>query len=73
MEASQKTMESQNLGNSPWPKPKVVEGQRVLKKLAAQTVRSWTVQNEIRSILEPMTAGAALRILDFGNPSEIRV
>ena len=70
--AWRKTIESQKPGNSPWPEPKVVEGQRVLKEPAAQTVRSWTVQNAMKGVLGPITAGTALRILDFANPNEIR-
>ena len=61
-----KTMEPQKLGNSPGPGPEVVERQRVAKEQAAQRVRSWTVQNEIRDVLGQVSAGAA-RILDSAN------
>ena len=37
-----------------------------------QRVRSWTVQNEMRSALGQVSAGAAGRILDSANPTEIR-
>ena len=49
-------------GNSPGPGPEVVERQRV---------RSWTVQNEIRGVLERVSIGAVGRILDSANPREI--
>ena len=41
-------------------------------RVSAQRVRIWTVQNEIRSVLGRMSAGAAGRILDSANPREIR-
>ena len=63
---------TQKPGNSPGPGPEVVERQRVVKKRAAQRVRSWTVQNEMRGVLERMSTGAAERILDSANPREIR-
>ena len=44
-------MEPQKPGNSPGSGPEVVERQRVAKERAAQRVRSWTVQNEIRVVL----------------------
>ena len=37
-----------------------------------QRIHSWTVQNEIRCVLERMTAGPAGRILDSADPSEIK-
>ena len=67
-----KTMESQKPGNSPGPGPEVVERQRVAKERAAQRVCSWTVQNEMRGVLERVSAGTAERILDSANPREIR-
>ena len=67
-----KTMEPQKPGNSPRPGPEVVERQRVAKGRAAQRVRSWAVQNEMRGVLERVYAGAAGRILDSANPREIR-
>ena len=48
------------------------ERQRVAKERAAQRVRSWTVQNEMRSVLGRVSTGAAGRILNFANPREIR-
>ena len=46
-------------GNLSGPEPKVVERKRVAKERAAQRVRCWTVQNEMRGVLGQMTAGAA--------------
>ena len=65
MEAWQKSTKSQKPGNSPGPGSEVVESQRVAKERAAQRVRSWTVQNEMRGDLEGVSASAAGRILDF--------
>ena len=53
-----KTIEPQKPGNSPGPRPEVVERQRVANERAAQRVRNWTVQNEMRGFLDRMTAGA---------------
>ena len=47
-------------------------GHRVAKEQAAQRVRSWSVQNEMRGVLGRVSAGAAGRILDFANFREIR-
>ena len=65
-------MEPQKPGNSPGPRPEVVERQRVAKERAAQRVRSWTVRNEMRGVLGQVSPGAAGRILDSANPEEIR-
>ena len=46
--------------------------QRVAKERAAQRVRSWTVQNEMRGVLGRVSAGAAKTILDSANSREIR-
>ena len=62
----------QNPGNSPGPGPGVVERQRVAKDRAAQRVRSWTVQHEMRSVMGRVSAGAAGKILDSANPGVIR-
>ena len=70
--AWRKTMEPQKPGNSPGPGPEVVKRQRVAKEHAAQRVRSWTMQNEMRGVLGRVSAGAAERILDSANPREIR-
>ena len=64
-------MEPQKPGNSPRPGPEVVERQRVAKERAAQRVRSWTVQNEMRSVLGEVSADAAGRILDSSNRRQI--
>ena len=72
MGAWRKTIEPQKPGNSPGSGPEVVNRQRVAKESAAQRVRSWTVQNEMRSVLGQVSAGAAGRILDFANPREVR-
>ena len=45
------------VGNSPGPGPEVVERQRVAKERAAQKVRSWTVQNEMRGVLGRVFVG----------------
>ena len=66
-------MEIQKPGNSPGSGPKVVKRQRVAKERAAQRVRSWIVQNEMRGVLGWVSTGAAGRILDSANPREIRI
>ena len=63
-------MEPQKSGNSTGPGPEVVERQRVAKERAAQKVRSWTVQNEMRDVLGRVSTGAAGRILDSANPEK---
>ena len=65
-------MEPQKLGNSSRSGPEVVKRQRVAKERAAQRVRSWTMQNEIRGVLGRKFAGAAGKILNSANPREIR-
>ena len=65
-------MEPQKPGHSLRPGPEVVERRRVVKERAAQRVRSWIVQNEIRGVLGRVSTGAARRILDCANPREIR-
>ena len=65
-------MEPQKLVNSPGSGPEIVKRQRVAKERAAQRVRSWTVQNEMRDVLGLVSAGAAGRILNSANPREIR-
>ena len=72
MGAWRKTIEPHQPGNSPGSGPEVVEKQRVAKKLAAQRVRSWTVQNEMRDVLGRVSTGAAGRVLDSANPGKIR-
>ena len=52
-------MEPHKPGNFPGPGSEVVETQRVARERGAQKVCSWTVQNEMRSVLGRMTAGAA--------------
>ena len=64
--------EAPGAGQPPGPGPEVVERQRVAKERAAQRVHSWTVQNEMRGVLERMSADAAGRVLDFANSSEVR-
>ena len=48
MGASRKTVEPQKPGNFPALGPELVERQKVAREQAAQIVRSWTVQNEMR-------------------------
>ena len=64
-------MEPQKPGNSPGSGPEVIERQRVAKECAAQRVRSWTVQNEMRDVLGRVSTRAAGWILDSANPGEI--
>ena len=64
--------EPQLPGNSPEPGQEVVERHRVAKARAVQIVRSWTVQNEMRDILERVSASAAKRILDSADPRDTR-
>ena len=56
-------MEPKNLGKSSGSKPEVVENERqreeVFKERAAQRVRSWTAQIEMRSVLGRVSAGTA--------------
>ena len=63
--------ETKKPGNFPGPGPEVTERQRVAKERAAQILRSWTVQNEMRGVLGRVLAGAARRILNSANPIEI--
>ena len=72
MGAWPKTMQPQKPGNSPRSGPEVVERQRVAKEQAAQRVRSWAVQNEMRGVMGRMSAGAGGRIPNSANPREIR-
>ena len=65
-------MEPEKPSNSLGSGPEVVERQRVAKESAAQRVRSWTVQNEMRGVLGRVSTGAAGRILSSTNPGEIR-
>ena len=65
-------MEPQKSSNSPGPGPEVKQRQKASIEQAAQTVCSSTVQNEMRGVLGPVSAGAAGRILDSANPREIR-
>ena len=64
-------MEPQKPGNLPRSGAEVVEKQRLAKERAAQKVRSWTVQNEMRDVLGRVSTDAAGRILDSANPREI--
>ena len=65
-----KTMEPQKPNNSPRPGPEVVKKQRVSEERAAQRVRSWTVQNQMRGVLGRVSTGAAGRILNSANPKD---
>ena len=42
------------------------------KERAAQRVRNWTVQNEMKSVLGPVSAGVAGGIVDSANSKERR-
>ena len=59
MRAWRKTIEPQKPGNFPGPRSEILERQRVAKERAAQKVRSWTVQNEMRNVMRRVFAGAA--------------
>ena len=63
-------MEPQKPSNSPGPEPEVLERQKIAKERAAQRVRSWTVQNEMRGVLGRVPEGVARRILDSANLRE---
>ena len=65
-------MEPQKPSNSPGSGPEVVKRKRVAKEWAAQRVRSWTAQNEMRGVLGRVSTGATGRILSSANPGEIR-
>ena len=65
-------MEPHKPGNSPRSGPEVVRRQRVANEQAAQRIRSWTVQNEMKGVLEPVSAGVKGTILDSANPEEKR-
>ena len=49
-------------------------GRKETESLHSERCRvcSWTVQNEMRDVLGRVSTGAARRILDSANPSEIR-
>ena len=65
-------MEPQKPGNSPGSETEVVERQKVVKEGAAQRVRTWAVQNEMRGVVRRVSTGDVGRILDSANPREIR-
>ena len=62
----------QTPGNFSGPGPEVIERHRVAKERAAQRVRRWTAQSEMGGVLGRMSAGAARRILDSANFTEMR-
>ena len=64
-------MDPQKPDNFPGPGPKIVNRQRVAKKQAAQRVRSWIVQNEMRGAQGRVSADAAGKAFD-ANPRKIR-
>ena len=72
MGAWRRTMEPQKPGNSAGPGPEVVKTQRIAKEPVPQRVRSWTVQNEMRGVLERVSTGDAGRALNSANPRKIR-
>ena len=65
-------MEPQKPGNYQEPGSEAVERQKVTKERAKQEVCSWTVQNELRGVLERVSAGTAGRILDSANLRELK-
>ena len=64
-------MEPQKPGNSSGPGPEVIERQKIAKERVTQRVRRWTVQNEMRGVLERVSASAARRIFHSANSKEI--
>ena len=60
------------MDTTPGSGAEVAEQQRVVKERAAQKVRSWTVQNEIRGVLGRVSTSTAGRIRDSANAREIR-
>ena len=59
-------------GQLPRPGSQVVKRQRIAKERAAQNVRNWRVQNEMRGVLGRVSVGAARMILNSANPQQIR-
>ena len=51
-------MELEKPGSSPGSGPEVIEIHRVAKERPAQGVHSWTVQNEMRDVLELVSLSA---------------
>ena len=49
-------MGPQKLGSFPGSGPEVVKRQKIAKERATQRVGSWTVQNEMRGVLERVSA-----------------
>ena len=64
-------MQPQKPYNSLEPGPEIAKRRGVAKERVAQSARSWTVQNQMGGDLGWMSAGAARRILDSANSSEI--
>ena len=60
------------IGQLPGSGTEVIERQVVSKEQAAQSVRSWIMQIEMRVVLRRMTKGAASMILDSANSREKR-
>ena len=52
-------MKSQKRGNSRRHKPNVVYKKEVAEEQAAQRIRNWIGQNEMKSVLNRMTVRAA--------------
>ena len=73
MGAWQKTMKPQNLGNSPTPRPKIVQKKEIAKERAIRRACRRTVQNENRGVLNGMTTGAAQRTLNSTNFRKRRI
>ena len=63
-------MEPQKLNNFSRLGPEVVD-KKIAKKRAAERVRNRTMQNEMRIVLDGMTAGATRKILNSANFKEI--
>ena len=59
-------------GQLPRHEPEVVKKREFAKKRGVQRVRSWTVQNEMRSIQVWMIAGAVRRIPNSANSRKLK-
>ena len=65
-------MRPQKPSSSLGPGSEVIERQKIAKERARQRVRSWSVQNEMKDVLERVSTSTARRIFDSTNSREIR-
>ena len=59
-------------GKLPWARTTDCRATENYQRASGTKSRSWTVQNEISGVFGWMTEGAAWRILDSANSSEIK-